>query len=446
MSSSNRVVITGLGTVNACGLSVPESWAAVKAGVSGIGPLTRFGTEGFTSRVAGELPDFDPTVAMERHEVKRFDPFIQFALVAAKEAVEDSGIDFGGSDSGGSDSGGSDSGGSDSRGSDSGGAGSGAVDLDRAGTIIGSGIGGLQTIEEQYTILGKRGPGRISPYFVPKIMMNAASGQVSITYGLRGANFATASACASSAHAVGMAFDLIRRGVLDFALTGGSEAVITPLCVGGFCALKALSTAYNDDPARASRPFDAERDGFVLGEGAGILAIESLELAKKRGARIYAELKGFGQTADAYNIVQPAPEGEGAARAMRLALDDGGIPIDQVDYINAHGTSTPFNDKLETQAIRTVFGEHADRLKVSSSKSMVGHLLGASGAVELIFTSLGIHEGLVHPTINYENPDPDCDLDYVPNETQEYSVRNALSNSLGFGGHNASILVGKFVE
>ena len=416
MSSSNRVVITGLGTVNACGLSVPESWAAVKAGVSGIGPLTRFDTEGFTSLVAGQLPDFDPTVAMERHEVKRFDPFIQFALVAAKEAVENSGVDFG------------------------------DVDLDRAGTIIGSGIGGLQTIEEQYTILGKRGPGRISPYFVPKIMMNAASGQVSITYGLRGANFATASACASSAHAVGMAFDLIRRGVLDFALTGGSEAVITPLCVGGFCALKALSTAFNDDPARASRPFDAQRDGFVLGEGAGILAIESLDLAKRRGARIYAELKGFGQSADAYNIVQPAPEGEGAARAMRLALHDGGIPIDQVDYINAHGTSTPFNDKLETQAIRTVFGECADRLKVSSSKSMIGHLLGASGAVELIFTSLGIHEGLVHPTINYENPDPDCDLDYVPNETQEYSVRNALSNSLGFGGHNASVLVGKFVE
>ncbi len=408
-----RVVITGLGTVNACGLNVKDSWAAVKAGRSGVGRITRFDPADLTSQIAAELKGFDPTVAMEAHEVKRFDPFIQYALVAAREAMLDSGIDLK------------------------------AVDLNRGGSVIGSGIGGLQTIEEQHLVLNERGARRVSPYFVPKIMMNAASGQASIQYGLRGANFATASACASSAHALGLAMFLIRHGVVDFALTGGAEAVVTKLCVAGFCALKALATSFNDCPEKASRPFDAKRDGFVLGEGAGILMFEEYEHARRRGARVYAEVKGFGQTADAFNIVQPAPEGEGAARAMALAIADSGLRPEDISYVNAHGTSTPFNDKLETQAIRTVFGAHADRLMVSSSKSMVGHLLGASGAVELIFTALSVHEGVVHPTINYENPDPECNLDYVPNVKREVEVPNALSNSLGFGGHNASIIIGR---
>ena len=414
MSNAKRVVITGYGTVNACGLTASESWEAVRAGRSGVGPITRFDSEEMTSKIAAELKDFDPTVAMAKHEVKRYDPFIQYALVAAKEAVEHSGIDLD------------------------------SADRDRCGSIIGSGIGGLQTIEEQYTVLGKRGARRISPYFVPKIMMNAATGQVSIQHGLRGGNFATASACASAAHAVGMAFRAIRDGELDFALTGGSEAVVTPLCVAGFCALKALSTGYNDDPTRASRPFDNKRDGFVLGEGAGVLAFESLEHARARGATIYAEMKGFGQTADAYNIVQPAPEGRGAGRAMNLALEDAGLAPADIDYVNAHGTSTPFNDRLETQAIKRIFGDHAPKLAISSSKSMVGHLLGASGAVELIFTICSINDGFLHPTINQEEPDPDCDLDYIPNEGRTAETRYAISNSLGFGGHNASVIVGKF--
>jgi 3-oxoacyl-[acyl-carrier-protein] synthase II len=414
--SKRRVVITGLGTVNACALNAPDSWASIRAGRSGIAPLTRFDQDGYASTVVGELKDFDPTVAVEKHEVKRFDPFIQYALVASKEAVEDSGIDFD------------------------------QVDRDRAGVLIGSGIGGLVTIEEQYSMLLKRGPRRVSPYFVPKIMMNAASGQVSIQYGLRGANFATASACATATHSVGLAYRMISYGDMDLALTGGSEAVITPLCLAGFCALKALSTSYNDTPEKASRPFDKGRDGFVLGEGAGILMFEELEHAKARGAKIYAEVKGFGQTADAFNIVQPAPEGRGAAKAMQLAVDDSGLDPTTIDYINAHGTSTPFNDRLETEAIKAVFGDHARDLAISSTKSMIGHLLGASGAAELIMTAYSVANDELHPTINHETPDPDCDLDYVPNEGRVTTVRNALSNSLGFGGHNATIIIGKLDE
>ncbi|MCU0724680.1 MAG: beta-ketoacyl-ACP synthase II [Planctomycetes bacterium] len=408
-----RVVITGLGAVTACGLNVRDTWASLKAGRSGVARLSAFDPSELPSQVAAELKGFDPTVAVEAHEVKRFDRFILYALVAAKEAIGDSGLEIEKSDP------------------------------ERGGVIIGSGIGGLQTIEEQHLVLQEKGPRRVSPYFVPKIMMNAASGQVSILHGLKGANFATASACASSAHALGMTFRLIRAGELDFALTGGSEAVITKLCVAGFCSLKALSTSFNSEPERASRPFDAKRDGFVLGEGGGILMFEELEHAKRRGARIYAEVKGFGQTADAFNIVQPAPEGEGAARAMNLALADARLAPESIQYINAHGTSTPFNDKLETQAIHRIFGAHARRLMVSSSKSMVGHLLGGAGAVEMIFTALSIHEGVIHPTINYEFPDPECDLDFVPNVAREVQVENALSNSLGFGGHNASLVVGR---
>jgi 3-oxoacyl-[acyl-carrier-protein] synthase II len=414
--TKRRVVITGLGTVNACALNAPDSWAKIRAGESGIGPLTRFDQEGYASTVVGELPNFDPTVAVEKHEVKRFDPFIQYALVASKEAVEDSAIDPD------------------------------QLDLDRAGVLIGSGIGGLVTIEDQYSMLLKRGPRRVSPYFVPKIMMNAASGQVSIQYGFRGPNFATASACATATHSVGLAYRLISYGEMDLALTGGSEAVITPLCMAGFCALKALSTSYNDTPEKASRPFDKDRDGFVLGEGAGILMFEELEHAKARGAKIYAEVKGFAQTADAFNIVQPAPEGRGAAKAMELAIKDSGLDPTTIDYINAHGTSTPFNDRLETEAIKTVFGDHAYDLAISSTKSMIGHLLGASGAAELIMTAYSVANDELHPTINHETPDPDCDLDYVPNEGRKTTVRNALSNSLGFGGHNATIIIGKLEE
>jgi len=411
-----RVVITGLGTVNACGLTAPESWEAIRSGKSGITLCSRFDMAEYPSKIVGELKDFDPTVAIEKHEVKRFDPFILYALVAAKEALADSGIDLD------------------------------KADRDRAGTLIGSGIGGLLTIEDQHAVLEKRGPRRISPYFVPKIMMNAASGQVSIQHGLRGANFAIASACATATHSLGLAFRLIALGEMDFALTGGSEAVITPLCMAGFCSLKALSTQYNETPERASRPFDKRRDGFVLGEGAGILAFEELEHARARGARIYAEVKGFGQTADAYSIVQPAPGGKGAAKAMQHALDDAGLAPTDVDYINAHGTSTPFNDKLETTAIKAVFGEHARKLAISSTKSMVGHLLGASGAVELIMGVYSIVNDLIHPTINQEEPDPECDLDYVPNEARQATIRNLVSNSLGFGGHNASIIIGKVDE
>ncbi len=414
MSHAHRVVITGYGTVNACGLTASESWEAVRAGRGGVGPITQFDPAEMTSKVAAELKDFDPTVAVAKHEVKRYDPFIQYALVAAKEAIEHTAIDLD------------------------------QADRDRCGSIIGSGIGGLQTIVEQQAVLDKRGARRVSPYFVPKIMMNAASGQVSIQHGLRGGNFATASACASSAHAIGMAFRMIRDGELDFALTGGSEAVVTPLCVAGFCALKALSTRFNDEPDRASRPFDNLRDGFVLGEGAGVLAFESLSHAQARGATIHAEVLGFGQTADAFNIVQPAPEGRGAARAMILAIEDAGLTLEDIDYVNAHGTSTPFNDRLETEAIKRVFGDYARKLPVSSSKSMVGHLLGASGAVELIFTVCSIKDEFLHPTVNQEEPDPECDLDYVPNEGRPAKIRNAISNSLGFGGHNATGVIGKF--
>lgn len=409
-----RVVITGVGTVNACGLSAPESWEKIRAGVGGITRITRFDPSELPSQVAGEVKGFDPTVAMERHEVKRFDPFIQYALVAAAEAVRDSGIDFD------------------------------AVDGERCGAIVGSGIGGLQTIEEQYDVLQRRGPRRVTPYFVPKIMMNAASGQLSITYGLRGGNFATASACASSAHSIGMAFRSVRTGELDIVLTGGAEAVLTPLCLAGFCSLKALSTHFNDEPERASRPFDAKRDGFVIAEGSGVLVFEALPHAVARGAKIYAEVLGFGQTADAYNIVQPAPEGRGAARSMQLALQDAGLAPEDIDYLNAHGTSTPFNDKAETQAVKKVFGAHAARLAISSTKSMVGHLLGGSGAVELVMTALCIRDQVAHPTINQEVSDPECDLDYVPNEPREMTIRHALSNSLGFGGHNATVALGKY--
>ncbi len=410
---TRRVVITGIGAVTALGLTARGTFARLLAGESGIAPITRFDASAMSCRIAGEVKGFDPTTIAEAHEVKKLDPFTQFGMAAAQEALKDGGLDSGG------------------------------FDPDRFGCLFGVGIGGLTDIEATKELLMERGPRRVSPFFIPKIMMNAVAGQISMRWGLRGPNFVTASACASSNHALGLAFRAIKNGDADAMLAGGSEATITPLGISGFCALRAMSTR-NDAPTKASRPFDKGRDGFVMGEGAGALVLEELESAKKRGARIYAEFKGFGMTADAYHITSPAPEGAGAARAMRHALEEARVAPQDVQYVNAHGTSTEINDALETLAIKSVFGEHAKRLAVSSTKSMTGHLLGGAGAVEAVVTTLSIAERRVHPTINQEEPDPACDLDYVPNVGRELAVTNAVSNSLGFGGHNAVLLLGKF--
>ncbi|MBI1851594.1 MAG: beta-ketoacyl-ACP synthase II [Planctomycetes bacterium] len=410
--SKRRVVITGLGTVTCLGYEKETVWSSLVAGRTGIARISRFDTTGFDVTFGGEVKDFDPVKWLPAHEVKHHDLVAQFVIAAGDLCVKDAGIDFP------------------------------KEDTTRIGVILGSGIGGIGEIETQHERLMKRGPSRVSPYLVPKLMMNAISGQLSIRYGLRGPNYVTASACASSAHALGAALRAIQYDEADAVLTGGSEAALTPLGLAGFCALRGLSTR-NDQPERASRPFDKNRDGFVMGEGSGILLFEELEHAKKRGARMYAEVYGFGMSADAHHITAPAPDGEGAARAMNLALKDGALNPSDVDYVNAHGTSTPLNDVVETRAIKHVFGSHAKKLAISSSKSMIGHLLGASGAVELAITALSIERGTVHPTINYETPDPECDLDYVPNEARELAVRAAISNSLGFGGHNATIAVGR---
>jgi 3-oxoacyl-[acyl-carrier-protein] synthase II len=375
-------------------------------------PITRWDAKDHGTRFAAEVKNFDPTTVLEAHEARKLDPFVLYAMGAAKEAVGDSGLDFA------------------------------KEDRTRVGCVVGVGIGGLQDIESQHVVLQQRGPRRVNPFFIPKIMMNAAAGQISIQYGLQGPNYATASACASSAHAVGLAMKAIRWGEADVMLAGGSEATITPLGIAGFNALKALSTR-NDAPGKASRPFDRDRDGFVMGEGGGCLVLEEHGHAKARGARIYAEVKGFGMTADAFHITAPAPAGEGARRSMCLAMEDAGVAPDAIQYVNAHGTSTPINDPLETAAVKGAFGEHARRLAISSSKSMIGHLLGGSGAVEAVITVLSISRGVVHPTANLENPDPECDLDYVPGSAREMEVRNAVSNSLGFGGHNATLLLGR---
>jgi 3-oxoacyl-[acyl-carrier-protein] synthase II len=406
--SRRRVVITGLGAVCGLGKDVPTIWEAAKAGRSGAGRVTRFDPSKIACQIACEVPDFDGAAYLGR-EAKKLDLFAQYGVVAAAEAVRAAGLDFG------------------------------KEDPYRCGVITGSGIGGLIEIENQHTVLRDKGPRRVSPFFVPRLMVNALSGNISIRHGLRGVNYVTASACASSSHAMGLACHAVRDGHADVIVTGGSEATITELAMAGFSNMKAMSTR-NEEPERASRPFDQERDGFVMGDGAGMLVFEELEHAKARGAEILAEVKGFGMTADAFHITAPTPEGEGPAEAMRLALQDGQVDRERINYINAHGTSTPLNDAAETRAIRTVFGEHADRLCVSSSKSMVGHLLGGSGGLENVLTALMIHEGVINPTINYETPDPECDLDYVPNESRETRIDHALSNSLGFGGHNVSLL------
>lgn len=411
MAERRRVAITGLGAVTPVGLDMPTSWDALLAGRSGIGPITRFdASEGFTTRIAGEVKGFDPADVMDRKEVRRNDPFVWYAMKAAVEALTQAGLP------------------------------NESVDPNRIGVIIGSGIGGLSTWEAQHATLLDRGPGRVSPFFVPMMITNMAAGAVSMRFNARGPNYCVTSACASGAHAIGEAFRTIQNGKADAMIAGGSEASVTRLSIAGFCSAKAMSTR-NEEPARASRPFDKERDGFVLSEGAAIAVLETFEHARARGAKVLGEMIGYGTTGDAYHMTAPAPEGEGAARAMKEALDDAGIPPADVQYINAHGTSTPLNDKFETMAIRRVFGNTADGIPVSSTKSMTGHLLGAAGAFEFLVSAKAVAEGVLPPTINFENPDPECDLDYVPNEARKHDARVAISNSLGFGGHNVTLVV-----
>jgi len=407
-----RVVITGVGAVCALGNDVPTIRRGAVAGRSGAGPVRRFDPEGLGCRIACEVRDFDADSLFGR-EARKYDIFTQYGCAAADQAVSDSGIDFS------------------------------KEEAERCGVIAGSGIGGLHEIEKQHLVLLERGPRRVTPHFVPRLMVNALSGQISIRHGLRGVNFVTASACASSSHALGLAFRAVRDGECDVIVSGGAEATITKLAMAGFSNMKAMSTR-NDDPERASRPFDRDRNGFVMGEGAGMVVLEALEHARARGATIYGEMKGIGMSADAHHITAPSPDGMGPSQAMRKACADGQVDLERVNYINAHGTSTQLNDAAETRAIRRVFGDHADKLAVSSSKSMIGHLLGASGGLEAVLCALMMRDDVVHPTINYETPDPQCDLDYVPNACREMRIDHLLSNSLGFGGHNVSLLMAKF--
>ncbi|MBE3592708.1 MAG: beta-ketoacyl-ACP synthase II [Thermoanaerobacter sp.] len=408
----NRVVVTGVGVITPLGNTVEKFWKSLINGESGIDTVTKFDVSEFPTKVAAEVKDFEPTLYIDKKEARRMDRFIQFAVASAKLALEDSQIDIS------------------------------KVDLNRFGVIYGTGIGGIETFENQMKIMYEKGPGKVSPFFIPMMIANMAAGQIAITFGLKGINETIVNACASSTNAIGEAFKAIQRGDADLIVTGGTEAAITPMSFAGFCAMKAMST--NEDPKKASRPFDLNRDGFVMGEGSASLILESLEHAQKRGAKIYAEIIGYGATDDAYHITAPAPEGEGAARAMEAALKDGKVSFDMIDYINAHGTSTEYNDKFETMAIKKVFKDHAYKLYVSSIKSMLGHLLGAAGAVEAVATVLAIKNGIIPPTINYETPDPECDLNYVPNEAIEREVNYAISNSLGFGGHNGTLLFKKF--
>ena len=409
-----RVVLTGMGALTPIGNTAEESWAAARAGKCGIGPITHYDTTGQKVTLAGEVRDFTPQDYIDKREVRKMDRFTQFAMAAAAMAVEDSGLDFA------------------------------SEDASRCGVLISTGIGGIETIETDVIRAHEKGYDRISPFFIPMVISNMAAGQVAIRYGLQGMCSCVVTACASGTNAVGDAFRHIRDGYGDIMLAGGTEATITPMCIGGFTSMKALCTA--SDPARASIPFDAERSGFVMGEGAGILVLEELEHARARGARIYAEVVGYGANCDAHHITAPAPDGAGAAACMKLALADAGVTPEEVGYLNAHGTSTPMNDRCETAAVKTAFGAHAKKLLMSSTKSMTGHLLGASGAIEAIFTALAVRDGFAPPTINYRQPDPDCDLDIVPNEGRAADIRYAMSNSLGFGGHNASLLLRKWED
>ncbi|CDM66085.1 beta-ketoacyl-ACP synthase II [Pyrinomonas methylaliphatogenes] len=410
-----RVVVTGLGLVTPIGNSVEATWAGLMAGRSGVDYIKKFDASDFPVRIAAEVKDFDPLDYVEKKEARKMGSFIHYAIAASDEALRDSGLRI-------------------------------TPEIaERVGTYISSGIGDFWAIEREHSKLLKEGPGRVSPFFIPSAIVNLAAGQVSIRTGAKGPNSATATACSAGAHAIGDSFKIIQRGDADVMICGGAESAITPMSVAGFAAMRALSTR-NDDPPRASRPFDAERDGFVIGEGAGIMILEELEFARRRGARIYAEIAGYGMTADAYHITQPDETASGAVRVMQMAMRDAGVRPEQVGYINAHGTSTPYNDRLETLAIKKAFGEHAYRLAVSSTKSMTGHLLGAAGGIEAVFSVLAIARKMIPPTINYTTPDPDCDLDYVPNEPREAQIECALSNSFGFGGTNAALLFRRYEE
>ena len=413
-ASDRRVVVTGLGVVTPLGNDLQTFWKNLLAGQCGIGPITTFDTTAFDTKIAAAVKDFDPAPAFPSpKEIRRTDRYAQFGIYAAWSALKDSGIDLA------------------------------KENTDEIGVMMGSGIGGLETTTNQHAVLLERGPGRMSPFTIPMLISNMASGLISMYYNLRGPNFATCSACATANHAIGEAWRTIKMGDASVMVAGGAEATIIPIGIGGFCAMRAMSTR-NDDPQHASRPFDKDRDGFVMGEGAGVLILEELEHAKKRGARIYCEIAGYGNTADAHHLTAPSPGGEGAARCMKMALRSGGLNLTDISYINAHGTSTPQGDVCETQAIKSVFGDHARKLAVSSTKGATGHMLGAAGAVEMAVCTLAIQNGIVPPTINYTTPDPECDLDYVPNTAREMSVNAVVNNSFGFGGHNSTISAKKF--
>ena len=411
----NRIVVTGMGAVTPLGIGVDKFWEGLVAGRSGVGPVTQFDATGYDCRIAAEVRDFDPLSYFDRKEARHMDRFTQMAVAAAKMALEDARLDPA------------------------------HADTNRTGCIFGSGIGGISTLGDQFQILAEKGPGRVSPFFIPMFIANMAAGQISMHFGLKGFNETVVTACATSNNAIGDAFKAIQWGMADVMVTGGSEASLVPVAFAGFSSMKALSTR-NEEPERASRPFDMDRDGFIMGEGAGTLVLESLEHALLRGAPILAEVAGYGCTADAYHFAEPSPGGDGAIRAMQAALADAGLPPEAVDYVNAHGTSTLKGDRVETLAIKRVFGEHARRLAVSSTKSMTGHLLGAAGAVEAIASIQAIRTSTLPPTINLENPDPECDLDYVPNRARSAKVRVALSNAFGFGGQNASLIFKAFEE
>lgn len=410
-----RVVITGIGLVSPLGIGTKENWDTLLQGKSGVSQISRFDVSGYSSKIAGQIPDFDPLDFIDKKEVRKMDEFIHYAIAAADIAVKDSGIKHA------------------------------ALSGTQTGVYVGSGIGGIGFIEQTHKTLLEKGPGRVSPFFLVATIINEASGQISIRYGAKGPNSATATACTTSTHAVGDSFRIIARGDADIMIVGGSEAPITPLGLAGFCALRALSVR-NDEPERASRPFDVERDGFVIGEGSGIVIMEELGAAIKRGANIYAEVVGYGMSADAYHVAAPSLDGDGAVQCMSKALVDGAIEPKEIDYINAHGTSTPYNDKVETAAIKKLFGDHAYKIGVNSTKSMTGHLLGAAGGLEVGFSILCLKNQIMPPTINYENPDPECDLDYIPNTARPAEVRYALTNSFGFGGTNGSLVLKRFED
>lgn len=404
-----RVVITGLGLVTPLGVGVPKTWSAILSGQPGVGPITRFDASDYPCRIAGEVKDFNPADYIEKKDIKKMDTFIQYAVAASQEAVDDAGLKIT------------------------------PENRDRVGVYIGAGIGGLPAIERYHKVLLERGPGRVTPFFIPMVIINLASGQVAIRFGARGPNSCAVTACATGNHCIGDAFRIIQRGEADVMLAGGTESVVSPLSLAGFAAAKALSRR-NDDPEHASRPFDRDRDGFVIGEGAGVVVLEELDQARRRGVRIYGEMAGYGMTSDAFHITAPPDDGVGAVECMEKAIQDAGVAKEEVGYVNAHATST-FADKIETQVIKQVFGEHAYRLPVSSTKSMTGHLLGAAGGVEAVFTMLALYQGVLPPTINVENQDPECDLDYVVGQARNASVRAAISNAFGFGGVNACLVM-----